>query len=153
MQLMMSTASGELHGLINTLTNSVQDDGFKNFKPEHKKEMERQKKEDSQLVEAEYLNSRGRHERLTKPYCKYAGDPLQVWHFIPGHTYKVPMGLINEVNDKSKILPQRSGLMEVDGKQVLKSGAPTERDEDGEWLHKFISTGFKSAIQDGVKDR
>lgn len=153
MQLMLSTASGELHGLINTLTNSVENHEYKHCKPEHKKEIERQRKEDSQLVEAEYLNSRGRHERLTKAYCRYAGDPLQVWHFIPGYVYKVPMGLINEVNDKSKIMPQRSGLMEVDGKQVLKTGAPTERDEDGQFIHKFLPTKFTSAIVEGTKER
>ena len=91
-QLMLSTASGELHGLINTLTNSVPFDEFKNMKPEHKKEMERLKKENSKLVEAEYMNSRGRHERLTKPYCEFAGDPIQIWHFIPGKVYMAPLG-------------------------------------------------------------
>jgi len=141
-QLMMSTAGGELHGLINTLTNSVPFDEFKNMKPEHKKEMERQKKEDSRLVKAEYMNSRGRHERLTKPYCKYAGDPIQIWHFIPGRTYEVPMGLINEVNDKSKHLAKREGLLSVDGNDVQRDGSPLSRDQEGDWLHKFIPISF-----------
>jgi len=141
-QLIMSTASGELHGLINTLTNSVPFDDFKNFKTEHKKELEKQKKEDSRMVKAEYMNSRGKHERLTKPYCKYAGDPLQIWHFIPGKVYEVPLGLVNEVNDKNKVMKRREGLMEVDGKEVTKSGAPLDRDEEGEWLHKFVAVGF-----------
>src|SRR5271157_6046943 len=101
-QLMMSTASGELHGLINTLTNSVPNDDFKNFKPEHKKHLEAERKEDAKIVKAEYMNSRGRHERLTKPYCRYAGDPIQVWHFIPGKTYEIPLGLVKEVNDSMK---------------------------------------------------
>ena len=96
-QLLMATAGGEQHGLINTLTNSVPFDEFKNFKPEYKKKMEAEKKEDARLVKAEYLNSRGRHERLTKPYCKYAGDPIQIWHFIPGKIYEVPLGLVKEV--------------------------------------------------------
>src|ERR1700679_3430546 len=109
-QLTLSTESGELHGLINTLTNSVPADDFKNFKPEHKKELERQKKEDSKIVKAEYMNSRGRHERLTKPYCKYAGDPIEIWHFIPGKVYEVPLGLVKEVNDKNKIMKKRAGL-------------------------------------------
>lgn len=153
MQLTLATASGELHGLINTLTNSVAPDDFKNFKPEHKKELEKQRKEDARIVKAEYLNSRGRHERLTKPYCKYAGDPLQVWHFIPGHSYDVPMGLVNEVNDKTKVMKRRSGLQEVDGKTILQNGAPIEKDEDGEWLHRFVAAGFSSSVQDGLKDR
>jgi hypothetical protein len=143
--LMMATASGELHGLINTLTNSVPFDDFKNMKPEHKKELEKQKKEDARLVKAEYLNSRGRHERLTKPYCKYAGDPIQIWNFIPGKTYEVPLGLVNEVNDKSKIMKKRSGLISIDGAPVTKDEAPLTNDEEGEWLHKFTAVGFTSA--------
>lgn len=142
-QLMMSTANGELHGLINTLTNSVPADDFKNFKPEHKKEMERQKKEDSRLVKVEYMNSRGRHERLTKPYCLYSGDPIQIWHFIPGVVYEVPMGLVNEINDKRKTLPKRSGLVSVDGNAINRDESPLARDEDGEWLHRMVPAGFQ----------
>jgi len=141
-QLLMSTAGGELHGLINTLTNSVVFDEFKHFKPEHKKEMEKQKKEDAKIVKAEYMNSRGRHERLTKPYCRYAGDPLQIWHFIPGKVYEVPLGLVNEVNDKTKVLPKRSGLVSIDGNSINKDESPLARDEEGEWLHKFVAVGF-----------
>ena len=44
MTVAMATASGESHGLINVLTNSVPFDEFKNMKPEYKKELERQKK-------------------------------------------------------------------------------------------------------------
>src|SRR6478752_3110733 len=117
-QLLMATASGEQHGLINQLTNSVPFDDFKNMKPEHKKELERQKKEDSRLVKAEYMNSRGRNERLTKPYCRYAGEPIQIWHFIPGKVYEVPMGLVNEVNDKNKVMKRREGLVSIDDKPV-----------------------------------
>jgi hypothetical protein len=141
-QLMMATAGGEVHGLIQTLTNSVPFDDFKNMKPEYKKEMEKQKKEDSRLVKAEYMNSRGRHERLTKPYCKYAGDPIQMWHFIPGHIYEVPMGLVNEVNDKNKILKQREGLLSLDGNEVTKDGSPLSKDQDGTWLHRFVGVNF-----------
>jgi hypothetical protein len=141
-KIMMMTAAGEQHGLINTLTNSVPFDEFKNMKPEHKKELERQKKEDNRLVKAEYLNSRGRHERLTKPYCKYSGDPIEIWHFIPGKVYQVPLGLVNEVNDKNKIMKKRSGLISVDGSPVKQDESPLNNDEDGEWLHKFVASGF-----------
>ncbi len=141
-QLTLATAGGEMHGLINTLTNSVPFDDFKNMKPEHKKELERQKKEDARIVKAEYMNSRGRHERLTKPYCRYSGDPIEIWHFIPGKTYDVPLGLVNEVNDKSKIMKKRSGLVSVDGAAVTANEAPLSNDEDGEFLHKFVAVGF-----------
>lgn len=141
-QIIKCTAGGEQHGLVNTLTNSVPFDDFKHMKPEHKKEAERQKKEDSRIVKAEYMNSRGRHERLTKPYCKYAGDPIQMWHFIPGQVYEVPLGLINEVNDASKQLKRREGLLSVDGQDVTRDGSPLAKDQDGEWLHKFVPVSF-----------
>jgi hypothetical protein len=141
-QLTMATASGELHGLINTLTNSVPNDEFKHFKPEHKKELERQKKEDSKLVKAEYMNSRGRHERLTKPYCRYAGDPILVYHLIPGKVYELPMGLIKEVNDSTKKIPRRSGLVSIDGEAIRKDESPLDKDEEGEWLHKLVPCNF-----------
>ena len=140
--LLMATAGGEQHGLINTLTNCVPFDDFKHMTPENKKEMEAQKKRDSRLVKAEYMNSRGRQERLTKPYCKYAGDAIQIWHFIPGKTYEVPFGLVDEVNDKNKIMKKREGLLEVDGKPVQNTQAPLSRDEEGDFLHKFIPVGF-----------
>ena len=140
--LVMATAAGEQHGLVNTLTNAVVFDDFKHMSPPNKIKLEKEKKEDSKLVKAEYLNSRGKHERLTKAYCKYAGDPIQIWHFIPGKAYEVPLGLVKEVNDKNKILKKRSGLLEVDGSTVNKDGSPLAQDEDGEWLHKFVASGF-----------
>lgn len=138
----MMTAGGEAHGMIDTRTNSVPFDDFKNFSAEHKKQLLAEKKEDSRIVKAEYLNSRGRHERLTKAYCKYAGDPIQVWHFIPGKVYEVPLGLIKEVNDKNKIMKKRSGLVSVDGSSVTKDDTPLAEDQEGEWLHKFSAVGF-----------
>jgi hypothetical protein len=140
--LLMATAGGEAHGLINTLTNCVPFDDFKHMTPEHKKELEAQKKRDSRYVKAEYMNSRGKHERLTKPYCKYAGDPIQIWHLIPGKTYELPLGLVDEVNDKNKIMKKREGLVSVDGAPVTRNEAPLGKDEDGDWLHKLIPVGF-----------
>jgi hypothetical protein len=141
-QLTLCTANGEMHGLINTLTNAVPYDGFKHMKTEHKKEMEAQKKEDAKVVKAEYMNSRGRHERLTKPYCRYQGDPIEVWHFIPGKVYEVPLGLVKEVNDSSKKIPRRSGLVSIDGEALRKDESPLDKDEEGEWLHRFTPVGF-----------
>lgn len=138
----MATMGGELHGLINTLSNSVPNHEYTHLKPEHKKEVERMRKEDAKIVKAEYLNSRGKHERLTKPYCKYAGDPIEIWHFIPGKVYEVPLGLVNEVNDKNKYLPRRSGLVSVDGSPIRKDESPLDKDEEGDWLHKLIPVGF-----------
>ena len=142
MTIRLCTAGGEEHGLINSLPNNVPFDDFKNFKPEHKKEMERRKKENARLVEVEYLNARGKHERLDKTYCAGSGEPIEFWHCIPGKIYKVPVGLINEVNDQNKRMPKRSGLVSIDGNPIKKDESPLEKDEDGEWLHRFVAAGF-----------
>ena len=134
------TASGEAHGLINTLSNSVENNDFKHMSPHIKAILEKEKKEDSRIVKVEYINRTGRHERLTKPYCRYAGDPIQIWNLIPGRTYEVPMGLVKEVNQAR--LPKRSGLMEVDGEKVTKDGSPLAQDQEGDWLHKLIPVNF-----------
>lgn len=141
MQITQYTQSGEAHGLVNTLTNSVPFDDFKHMTPQTKAKLEKEKKEDARMVKAEYINRTGRHERLTKPYCRYAGDPIQIWHFIPGRTYTVPLGLIKEVNAVK--MPKRSGLLEVDGEKVKQDGSPLEQDEEGTWIHKFVSPEFK----------
>lgn len=139
-QVLRATASGEQHGLINTLTNSVEFNDFKYMKPEVKARLEKEKKEDARIVEMEYLNSRGRHERLTKPYCKYAGDPIQVWHLIPGYKYPLPIGFIKEVNEMK--VTRRSGLVSVDGEDIKKDGSPLEKDVDGDWVHRLVPTKF-----------
>src|ERR1044072_9073381 len=94
----MVTAWGEEHGLMDRYTNSCTYDEFKNYPAASKAKLEKERKEDSRLVDAEYLCSRGQHERLEMPYCKYAGDPIEKWKFIPGYTYKVPYGLVKQVN-------------------------------------------------------
>lgn len=138
----MYTASGEAHGLMDVLSNSVASDDNKSLKGEAKKIIESEKKEDSRIVRAEYMNRRGTHERLEMPYCKYAGDPIQMWKFIPGYVYDVPLGLVNQVNDKHKIMKKREGLLSVDSNPVKKDGSPLEKDLDGEYLHKFVPVGF-----------
>jgi hypothetical protein len=132
--------NGEAHGLVDVRTNSVEKNDFKHMEPKVKAELEKEYKEDSKLVDVEYINRKGRHERLTKPYCKYAGDPIQMWNFIPGQRYKVPLGLVKEVNGKKGI--KRSGLLEVDGEKINRDGSPLSQDMEADWEHKFIPVGF-----------
>lgn len=134
------TVSGEQHGLINTLTNSVVFDEFKHIDPKIKAKCEKEKKEDSRLVKVKYHNSRGKHERLSKPYCRWAGDPIQQWHLIPGQVYEVPMGFVKEVNEIK--MPKRSGLVSVDGNDILKDGAPLDKDTEGEQIHMLYPATF-----------
>lgn len=131
--LVMVTASGEQHGLINSVGNSVKDNGFQHFEPKYKEVMEKNKKSDAKLIKARYLNKNGPGERLTRPYCRYAGDPIQTWHFIPGKEYEVPKGLVDEVNNKKEM--KRSGLCNVDG-------VPLAKDEEMESIHSFVPVGW-----------
>lgn len=140
--VVMATAGGEQHGLIDRRTNSVVDDGFKSMDPKIKSQCEKQKKEDNRMVKARYINHRGRHERLTKPYCRWAGDPILMYHLIPGHTYELPMGFINEVNDVMKRVPKRSGLVSVDGQDLKSDSSPLDRDTPGDAIHELVPVSF-----------
>jgi hypothetical protein len=132
MELKRVTARGEEHGLINTIGNSVQGDNMKRFAPEHKEEMKKLKDEDHRIVKARYINHRGSHERLTKPYCRWAGDPIQIWHFIPGQEYEIPHGLAKEVNEVQLEKPKDHELIQesvglIEGKHKI---------------HEFVAVGF-----------
>ena len=133
-QLIQVTASGEQHGLINRLANSVEDNGFAHMDGATKAKAEKLRKEESRMVKAQYLNSRGKHERLTKPYGRWPGDPIEIWHFIPGKTYEVPMGLINEVNAQKIV--SREGKCDENGDN------PLTKDQEEEPLHRFVAASF-----------
>lgn len=133
----MVTATGEEHGLINTLANSVTAaEGYKNMEPKVKSELEKKHKDDERMVKVKYINMRGKHERLTKPYCRYAGDPIRIYHLIPGYSYDLPYGFVKEVNGIK--IPKRSGLLSEDGVNVRKDGAPLETDQQAEQLHMLV---------------
>lgn len=138
--LPMYTKGGEAHGLIDRKTNSVEDNDFKHFSPTLKEEMRKQKKEDARMVKVEYINRVGSHERLTKPYCRYAGDPILIYHLIPGYQYDLPMGFVKEVNGIKTMT--RSDLLEVDGVKVTKDGSPLAKDQEGNWVHKLVPAAF-----------
>lgn len=134
MTQLLVTPSGEQHGLINSVANSVEDNGFKHMKPDVKAKAEKLRKEESRIVRARYINHRGTHERLTKPYMRWAGDPIQTWHLIPGQEYDLPLGLVNEINN-SPGLARRSDLLDA-------RGQPTMKDGKAEKLHELVPVGF-----------
>jgi len=138
--IVMCTASGEQHGLINTLTNSVPFDDFKHMDPKIKAKCEKEKKEDARMVKVKYINMRGKHERLSKPYCRWAGDPILQYHLIPNHVYELPYGFVKEVNETK--VPKRSGLLSLDGNDINKDGSPLEKDTESEALHMFVPATF-----------
>ena len=126
--------NGEQHGLINRLANSVPFDDFKYMDGPTKLKAEKKRKDDAILIKAQYLNSRGKHERLTKPYCGGSGMPIEIWHFVPGKEYTVPKGLVEDVNKSRPII--RAGKCDENGDN------PTTQDEYDEPLHRFVAVGF-----------
>ena len=148
MALTLYTAWGEAHGLINQLGNSVKNDNFQRFAPEHRESMRKLKQEESEIVRARYINHRGMHERLTKPYCRWDGDPIQIWHLIPGQEYELPMGFINEVNSSG--LNIRSKEETAVGVSGMKDSRSTQKVESKEKLHELVPVSFISKFQEAI---
>lgn len=127
------TPTGEEHGLIKTLPNKVPASKYENFDALTKAKLEKEREHDSKVVKARYINHRGQHERLTKPYMRWAGDPIQFWHLIPGETYELPLGFVEEVNQAK--IPRRSEVLD-------KNGVPTKKDGMAEIIHELVPAGF-----------
>lgn len=141
MKIVLVTENGEQHGVINTVANSVKEqDGYKNMAPDVKERVMKKKKRDSEIVKARYINHRGMHERLTKPYCRYAGEPIDTYHLIPGQVYELPRGFVDEVNNNPG-LPQRAGLVSKDGNNV-NGGNPLAKDTNPLRLHELVPAAF-----------
>jgi len=127
------TENGREHGLINSLQNSSEDNDFKHFSPEHKAKMVALKKEEGKIKKVTYLHKDGVGNFLAKPYCHFAGEPLQQYLFLHGYEYEVPLGLINEVNAIKPIV--RSDVLDA-------NGMPTINDKKSDPLHRFVSMSF-----------
>ena len=134
-QLKQVTPDGLEHGLINEVGNSVPDDGFKRFSEKDRPKMEKLKKESERLVKAQYLNKEGPKGRLERPYCEWAGQKIQTWRFLHGHTYEVPKGLVEDVNSPHRRVKKRSGL-------VGPNGLPLETDQYDDPIDRFVPVGF-----------
>lgn len=135
MELKKVTANGLEHGLINTVGNSVPDNGLKRFSEKDRPAMEKKRKEDERIVKAQYFNKDGAGERLERPYMMWEGQPITTWRFLHGEIYDVPKGLVDDVNSPHKRTKKRSGLIGANGQ-------PLETDEFDESQHRFSPVGF-----------
>ncbi len=127
------TENGQEHGLLKTLANSVQksrEEGIKN-----KKDYEAKKKDNAKMVSARYVNTRGIGEPLSLPYCAGAGEPIQLYKFIHGYTYRVPMGVVNQINDNAKLIQRKKISDEQDSAQANEKANPLQ-------IHEMIPVGF-----------
>lgn len=123
----MTTSSGEVHGLINQLPNSVTKE--QEIKPSVKEKFDKKKKEDHRLVKVTYLHRDGANEGLSRAYMNYAGDTIQLWRFIHDYEYEIPKGLMDDVNNSK--LEQRSEVCDV-------NGVPTKKDGKAIRIHRFV---------------
>lgn len=128
------TQSGEQHGLIKVIANSVPDGEFKRFKEKDREAMKKKKTEESKMVKAICINTKDVSRRLPLVYCQWEGDPLLHYQFIPDQEYDVPKGLVDQVN--SKKVNKRSGILGKNGQPML-----VDEIVPGEW--RFVAaSGF-----------
>lgn len=139
MQIKMVTANGEEHGLINTLSNHSPEKGDNGINPKIKSAYDKRRKDDAKMVKARYI-AKNTAERLDKPYCRYAGDPIHMYHLIPGYVYELPMGFIEEINEMQ--MPQRSGLVSLNGENITSDGSPLAEDRMIERTHQLVPVSF-----------
>lgn len=132
MKLIQVTKGGEEHGLVNEVGNSVPFDDFKCMTESAREKARKMKKEDNKIVNATYINLKNTSKRLDKVYCRWAGDPIQSYHLIPGETYPVPMGFVNEVNETGIRI---RGEKEVDGEITKKDGGLEQE-------YRMVPAGF-----------
>jgi hypothetical protein len=133
-QVVMTTARGEQHGLIKTLPNSVrEDEGLKNMSPENKAKCEKMRKDDNRMIKGRYINRTGKHERLTRPYMRHAGDPIRYYHLIPDHEYELPKGFVDEINQHR--MPVRSGKCDANGDNPIGN-------DTTEIIHEIVPCSF-----------
>ena len=125
--------SGEEHGLLKVVGNSVPDSEGKRFKEKDRAPMASLRKEQSKMVKCQYINKKGNSERLEMTYCLWDGDPLLTYKFVPDQEYEIPKGLVEMVNNKKTM--KRSGLLDAKGKALM-----TDVAEGTE--HRFIPLGF-----------
>lgn len=131
--ILQTTETGEAHGLINVLANNVKDTDFAHLPEEYREKARKQRKHDSKRVKARYINYLGYNERLTKPYCKYAGDKIEIYHLIPGREYELPLGMIEEINACEGI-PVRGERVE-DKMYIAKDQRPNK-------IHELVPVSF-----------
>lgn len=132
MTIVMVTPSGEEHGLLKELPNSVRFNDFKNVDPKQKEKLKKQKQEELKLVKVKYLNKYGASGMLESVYCDWAGEPLRFYKCLHNYEYEVPYGFVKKIN--------ASGMAERS-----KEDGPNEKGHGQTGLeqeHRFVPVGF-----------
>ena len=138
-QVLQATGTGETHGMIDQLPNSVPFDDFKSAPAENKEKLRKELAHRKKLVKGRYINYRNQTERLEKVFCAGPGEPIQIWKLIPERVYELPLGFIEEVN--ASFMPVRADLVSVDDVDINKDGSPLAKDRI-EKIHEIVPIGF-----------
>ncbi len=127
------TESGEEHGLIGVVSNSVPNSEGKRFKEKDRVAMQKMRDEQSRMVKARFINTKGKTDPYPVPYMKWDGDPILTYKLLPNYDYEVPKGLVDDFNNRQCM--ERSGLLDVNGKPLM-----VDRKTSPEWM--FVAIGF-----------
>lgn len=121
------------HGLLYKISNSVTESHTKNMDSEAKAKFEKSQKDDSRLVTARFI-LKDKHEVWNDiGHCNGPTDPLCMFRFLDGYTYKIPMGLVKKVNEEGR-KKTRAGLMNKTGQVSTSEGV--------EVIREFVPVGF-----------
>jgi len=128
----MKTPTGQEHGLVKVVGNSVVFNDYKRFKESDREKMKKMHLDECKMVKVTYINTKGADLPLELIYCNWDGDPLLSYKFLPDHEYEIPKGLKDMVNKKK--IKKRSGLVDKNNKDLM-----VDSDVPGE--HRFVSVG------------
>jgi hypothetical protein len=125
--------NGIEHGLMGTLVNQVpKAKRFQKVSAEKKAELERKMKADGELEKVRYINFRNQDTgQLYKDYSVGAGEPIYLFNFLHDQVYTIPRGLIDQVNDTTRLPPKREGSLDPNGQPLTKDGGKKR-------IHQFI---------------
>jgi hypothetical protein len=121
---------------------TVREFHYKSKKPlsaEEKKKaravIDKQQEQDSQIVEGIFKNREG-DGMVSFSYKKYKDEPVRIYSFENGKTYKIPLGVANHINNGTKI-KERDYIVNADGTKDLATFVKNERSR-----YEFIPTKF-----------
>lgn len=71
---------------------------------------------DNVMITGRFMNRRAPGQPAKLTYGKYADDPVKWYTFEDGHTYTIPRGFVEQINDyyHTAIFQQKTGIMDPD---------------------------------------
>lgn len=130
------TESGEEHGMMRVLPNSISDHKYQNLKDPHKAEMNKRHKRAMELVEVEYINLQNQENGRFEGWygASWPGEPIRKFKCLTGERYVIPRGLMEQVNEDMGYR-ERTGLVKPDGTELKNDSAKKIQ------THRFIYLG------------